>query len=154
MCYPLASLYTHTTVLFADSKMSIKYSINQFSVKPVIDFEPSTKHYKRAHCSVERANIKMAEEEADNFGPVDEREEPKDELLIVRVQRYPILYDKGHKDWHVDSRKVAIWDAISLETGMPGNTNTVYSTYPLFSHCHDCNIKDKHVTMSDYVVDS
>ena len=72
--------------------------------------------------------------------PVD-TEEPGDDALIISVQRWRIIYDKGHRDWKDNSKKDSAWAAVSYDTGMPGNTTTL----PLFSHCHCCNVKDKHL---------
>ena len=59
------------------------------------------------------------------LAPEADSEEPGDEVLIICVQRWKIIYDKSNKDWNYNWKKR---DSVSYETGMPGNTTTV--------HCH------------------
>ena len=43
------------------------------------------------------------------------------QLVIVQaVEKYPELYDKGHKDYKKRVQKIRLWDKIAKELSIPG----------------------------------
>ena len=43
------------------------------------------------------------------------------QLLIVQaVEKYPELYDKGHRDYKKRVQKIRLWDKIAKELNIPG----------------------------------